>query len=327
MEKERAVESTAKQHKKLELGSEEVINDKDFISAATVQTVVWILWALITGVALPQQSSPLWGCIGIPSALSRHLASRERPMPPSSSTISATSTGPSLTSQPGIEEPEIYGAAQQANVPRNLAEALSPRFAPEYGPALQKEMQGFVEHECFEQVELPDGRRCLPTQIIFSRKSDGTPKVRFVIGGHMQQDGRDFYAFETYCSVLSSRDNRLLLAIAAANKWEIAQTDISQAFLEGKLDDVDIFIKAPPGYPCAPNKVLKLKRAVYGLRQAPVTFKKEVTDWFRAKGYAVLELSRFVAEPFKAHWQAAKYLLRYLRGTRNVCHSLCRVEA
>ena len=78
MEKERAVESTAKQHKKLELGSEEVINDKDFISAATVPTVVWILWALITGVSLPQQQSPLWGCIGIPSALSRHLASRER---------------------------------------------------------------------------------------------------------------------------------------------------------------------------------------------------------------------------------------------------------
>ena len=138
----------------------------------------------------------------------------------------------------------------QANVPRNLAEALFPRFASKYGPALQKEMQGFVEHECFEQVELPDGCRCLPTQIIFSHKSDGTPKVQFIISGHMQQDRHDFYAFEMFCSVLSSLDNWLLLAIAAANKWEIAQTNISQAFLEGKLDDVDIFIKAPPGYPC-----------------------------------------------------------------------------
>ena len=58
--------------------------------------------------------------------------------------------------------------------------------------------------------------------------------------------------------------------IAAANKWEIDQTDISQASLEGKLDDEDILIKAPPGYPCALNKVLKLKLAVYGLHQAPV---------------------------------------------------------
>ena len=63
------------------------------------------------------------------------------------------------------------------------------------------------------------------------------------------------------------------------------------------------------------------------MHQAPVKFKKEVTDWFRAKGYAVLELSRFVEEPFKAHWQAAKYLLCYLSGTSYVCHSLCRVEA
>ena len=147
MEKEHTVKLTVEQHKKLELGSEEVIYDKVFISAATVQTVVWILWALITSVALPQQLSLLWGCIGIPSALSRHLASRERPTQPSSSTISATSTGPSLTSQPEIEEQEIYGAAQQANVSHNLAEALHPRFAPEYGLALQKEMQGFVENE------------------------------------------------------------------------------------------------------------------------------------------------------------------------------------
>ena len=145
-----------------------------------MQTVVWILWALITSVALPQQSSLLWGCIGIPSALSRHLVSRERPTPQSSSRTSATSNGQSLTSQQGIEEPEIYGAAQQADVPSNLAEALSPRFAPEYGLALQEEMQGFMEYECFEQVESPYGCHCLPTQIIFSCKSDGTPKLSVV---------------------------------------------------------------------------------------------------------------------------------------------------
>ena len=63
------------------------------------------------------------------------------------------------------------------------------------------------------------------------------------------------------------------------------------------------------------------------ITQAPVKFKKEVTDWFRAKGYTVSELSWFVVEPFKVHWQAAKYLLCYLSGTRNVCHSLCQVEA
>ena len=375
--------------------------------------------------------------------------------------LSLADTLDALTESQGTDEPEIHGAAQHADVPRNLAEALSQRFATEYGPALQKEMQGFVEHECFEQVDLPEGRRCLPTQILFSRKSDGTPKVRFVIGGHMQQEGRDFHAFKNYCGVLSSRDNRLMLAVAAVEGWEISQTDISQAFLEGKLDDVDVFIRAPPGYPCAPGKVLQLKRAVYGLRQAPVKFKKEVTDWFKAKGYiacnaaetiwmlkgpsgiiihtvyvddflhfysnrvlyeefktefsqrfqtksgevsrylgnniskiegrvtldqkeyidtmlekfgmnnsntvktpmverltkatptdmklgpkqhenyrsligcllyvavwsrpdiayAVSELSRFVSEPFKVHWQAAKYLLRYLGGTRDVCLS------
>ena len=84
--------------------------------------------------------------------------------------------------------------------------------------------------------------------------------------------------------MLSSKDNWLLLAIAAANKWEIYLSGVSG----GELDDLDILVKAPPGYSCALNKVLKLKQAVYGLLQAPVKFKKEVADWFRAKGYAVL---------------------------------------
>ena len=31
--------------------------------------------------------------------------------------------------------------------------------------------------------------------------------------------------------------------------------------------------------------VLKLQKAIYGLIQAPVKFKQEVIDWFKANGY------------------------------------------
>ena len=66
--------------------------------------------------------------------------------------------------------------------------------------------------------------------------------------------------------------------LAAANKWKISQTNVTQAFLEGKLDCVDLYINPPLGFPCAPGKVLKLKRAVYCLHQAPVKFKTEVVN-------------------------------------------------
>jgi len=55
--------------------------------------------------------------------------------------------------------------------------------------------------------------------------------------------------------------------------------------LHGKLDDVDIYIQPPTRYPCSPGSVLKLKKAIYGLHQAPIKFKTEVVDWFRQNDY------------------------------------------
>ena len=97
--------------------------------------------------------------------------------------------------------------------------------------------------------------------------------------------GCDYFPNKTYCAVLSSRDNRILLALAAVEGWFIYQTDIVQAFLHGQLDDVDIYINPPARYPFPIGWVLKLLRAIYGLHQAPIKFKQEVIAWFKANGY------------------------------------------
>jgi hypothetical protein len=80
-----------------------------------------------------------------------------------------------------------------------------------------------------------------------------------------------------YCSVLSSCDNRILLSLAAAQNWHMFQTDIVQAFLHGELDNVDIYIQPPARFARPVGYVLKLRKTVYGLHQAPVKFKQEVT--------------------------------------------------
>jgi len=162
---------------------------------------------------------------------------------------------------------------------------LSPVFESEWKPAMEREIQGFLRHNCFQPVLWMPQLRTIPGQWIFSRKRTGQPKARFVIGGHRQRLGTDYFEFKNYCAVLASRENRILLALAAAHGWSIYQTDIEQAFLHGVLDDVDLFVRPPALYPCPPNHVLKLLKAVYGLHQAPPKFKKEVTDWLRLQGY------------------------------------------
>ncbi|KAH7301632.1 hypothetical protein KP509_23G035000 [Ceratopteris richardii] len=41
--------------------------------------------------------------------------------------------------------------------------------------------------------------------------------------------------------------------------------------------------------------------------------------WILVKAHAVGVVSRFMANPGKAHWEAVKSILRYLKGTKNKC--------
>lgn len=62
---------------------------------------------------------------------------------------------------------------------------------------------------------------------------------------------------------------RTLLAVAAARNWELHQMDVNDAFLHGDPDE-EVFIKLPPGYSARDQtKVCKLRKSLYGLRQAP----------------------------------------------------------
>ena len=65
---------------------------------------------------------------------------------------------------------------------------------------------------------------------IYTCKRDHTAKARFCVGGHRQLLGRDCFPNKYYCAVLTSRDNRILLALAAVEGWTIYQADIVQAF-------------------------------------------------------------------------------------------------
>jgi hypothetical protein len=118
-------------------------------------------------------------------------------------------------------------------VPENLSVALSPQIVGEFGPAMDKENADFVTHECFVAVRLPVGARVLPTQWVYTRKRDGTARKRLVICGHRQILGKDYFENRNYCSVFTSRDNRILLSLAAAQNWHLFQTDVVQAFLHG----------------------------------------------------------------------------------------------
>ena len=60
-----------------------------------------------------------------------------------------------------------------------------------------------------------------------------------------------------------------MLAIAAFFDYEIWQMDVKTAFLNGNIEE-ELYMVQPEGFvdPNDANKVCKLKRSIYGLKQA-----------------------------------------------------------
>jgi hypothetical protein len=92
-------------------------------------------------------------------------------------------------------------------------------------------------------------------------------KARLVAKGFRQVQGVDYE--ETFSPVAMLKSVRIMLAIAAYFDYEIWQMDVKTAFLNGKLTE-DVYMIQPEGFvdPANANKVCKLQKSIYGLKQA-----------------------------------------------------------
>lgn len=76
---------------------------------------------------------------------------------------------------------------------------------------------------------------------------------------------------------------RMFLSYALQHNHEIKQLDVPSAFLNGELKN-DIYIKIPEGVKEINNKVLKLNKALYGLREAPRVWNDCFNNFMEEKG-------------------------------------------
>ena len=79
---------------------------------------------------------------------------------------------------------------------------------------------------------------------------------------------------------------RILLAIAAYHDYEIWQMDVKTAFLNGNLLE-DVYMTQPEGFvdPKNPNKVCKLQRSIYGLKQASQSWNLQFDEAVKEFGF------------------------------------------
>ncbi len=123
-----------------------------------------------------------------------------------------------------------------------------------------------------------------------------TRKCRLCLRGDWQKEGIDFFKYKTFSAVLKNlncQENRILYSLAAANKWHLLLSDITQALTYGKLD-VPLFCHPPPGFDSHEGTVLGLNYCLYGAKQAPAGFKSVMTDFHISEGFTAVNYAQTV---------------------------------
>jgi hypothetical protein len=70
------------------------------------------------------------------------------------------------------------------------------------------------------------------------------------------------------------------LSLAAYESWNVFQLDVKSAFLHGELAE-NVYVEQPLGYQRGDSRqVYKLKKALYGLRQAPRAWYSKIESYF-----------------------------------------------
>lgn len=90
-------------------------------------------------------------------------------------------------------------------------------------------------------------------------------KAWLVARGLRQKEGIDYQ--ETHSPVVRFDWIRAVLAIAACKRMKLKQFDVKTAFLYGKIDE-QIYMQQPEGFDDGIERVCKLKRSLYGLKQS-----------------------------------------------------------
>ena len=107
-------------------------------------------------------------------------------------------------------------------------------------------------------------------------------KARLVALGNKQEYGVDYE--ETFAPVAKITIVRPILAIVASRSWQLHQMDVKNVFLHGDLQE-EIYMKLPSGMTnSSPHDVCKLKRSLYGLKQAS-------RSWFEKFRSTILSFS------------------------------------
>lgn len=168
---------------------------------------------------------------------------------------------------PVIDSANIHSLTGE-KMPMTLREAYQREDGQLWRDAYLREYQTLQEKEVFDVVHkdsVPADCKIVQTRIVATVKPNGDKKIRCVAKGFQQRPGMDFE--EVSAPTVRSATVHAVLALTMNQKKAVRQIDVRAAFLNAFLRE-EVYVYPPTGHSQNKSEVWRLKKALYGLRQA-----------------------------------------------------------
>jgi hypothetical protein len=150
--------------------------------------------------------------------------------------------------------------------------------------AVGLEITQLDEYESFADLgagaPVPKDHKKITVHLVFAVKHDGRHKARLVAGGHLTPTP----IASVYSGVVSLRALRIVTFLSELNDLNLWATDIGNAYLEAFTDELVVF-RAGPEFGPLEGHMLKIVKALYGLKSSGLRWHERLADVLSAMGF------------------------------------------
>ncbi|CAD7087792.1 unnamed protein product [Hermetia illucens] len=147
----------------------------------------------------------------------------------------------------------IFANSCRVDIPYTFEEAIN-----------SEESKSLKSNNTWELIENTENKKVIDVKWVYNKKSDNIYKARLVVRGFQQKEGID----DIYAPVAKMQTLKILLSYCCRMGLMIEQMDVETAFLNGKVTS-EVYVRQPKSYEDGTNRVCKLVKALYRLKESP----------------------------------------------------------
>ncbi|MBW0531561.1 hypothetical protein O181_071276 [Austropuccinia psidii MF-1] len=189
---------------------------------------------------------------------------------------------------PYPRHPKALMMSSNLSNPVSYRQAIRSENSDQCLHAIKKELHTMSKLNLWEIVPIPKHTKLVSTTWVFKTKRDEhnvilEHKARPCAQEFSQIHGIDFS--KTFAPTGQLNSLCTLISFAASKKLKFEQLDIKSAFLNAPLEE-DVFLSIPQGLDLDRQTLcLKLRKEIYGLRQAPSAWYNRLSNWLATTGF------------------------------------------